>query len=99
MIMAAAGVTKPLAGVIPTRPATAPEIAPSTHGLPLRDHSAAIHPITPAAVAKYVVTNAVVARSPALSALPALQPNHPTQSTQAPMKLSTSDWGGDCRSG
>ena len=35
MTMAAIGVTKPAAGVIATRPATAPEAAPRTVGLPV----------------------------------------------------------------
>ena len=35
-----------------------------------------------------------VARGLAARALPALKPNQPTQSRQAPMKLSTMEWGG-----
>ena len=77
-----------------TRPATAPEIAPSALGLPLRIHSAAPHPSAAAAAAKCVATKALVARLPALSALPALKPNQPTHSRQAPMKLSTTLCGG-----
>src|SRR5690242_19221165 len=94
MPRAAIGVTKPAAGVMATKPATAPEIAPSALGLPLRNHSAATHPITAVAAAKCVATNALVARLPALSALPALNPNHPTQSRQAPIKLNTMLCGG-----
>src|SRR5215813_2385674 len=88
------GDTKPAAGVIATNPATAPEIAPSALGLPLRSHSAMLHPSAAAAAPKCVATNALVARLPAERALPALKPNHPTQSRQAPMKLSTTLCGG-----
>ena len=57
-------------------------------------HSAAHQPIVAAAAPKCVATNALVARLPAFNALPALKPNHPTQSRQAPMKLSTTLCGG-----
>src|SRR5689334_12004674 len=94
MPRAAIGVTKPAAGVMATRPATAPEIAPRALGLPLRSHSAAHHPTTAAAAAKWVATNALVARLPALSALPALNPNQPTHKRHAPIKLRTMLCGG-----
>src|SRR5579884_1680404 len=94
MSRAGMGLTKPAAGVIATKPATAPEIPPSTLGFPLRSHSAPAHPIAAAAAAKCVATNALVARLPAASALPALNPNQPTHSRHAPMKLSTTLWGG-----
>src|SRR6267154_1724281 len=94
MPRAAIGVTTPAAGVMATRPATAPEIAPSALGLPLRSHSAATQPITAVAAAKWVATKALVARLPALSALPALNPNQPTQRRHAPIKLSTILCGG-----
>src|SRR5215469_4853999 len=89
MASAEMGPTNPAAGVMATSPATAPEIAPRALGFPLRIHSATLHPMAAAAAAKCVATNALVARLPAASALPALNPNHPTQSRQAPMKLST----------
>src|SRR5215207_966908 len=89
MASADIGVTKPEAGVMPTSPATAPEIAPSAVGLPVRTHSAATHPRVAAAAAKCVATNALVARLPAESALPALNPNQPTHSMHAPTRLST----------
>src|ERR1700756_2400065 len=92
--IAGIGPTNPAAGVIATSPATAPEIAPSALGLPLRIHSAPLQPITAAAAAKCVATNALVARLPAASALPALNPNQPTHSKQAPMKLKTTLCGG-----
>src|SRR5512142_616450 len=94
MASADMGLTKPAAGVMATRPATAPEMAPSALGRPLRIHSAAPQEIAAAAAAKCVATKALVARLPALSALPALKPNQPTHSRQAPMKLSTTLCGG-----
>src|ERR1700759_2530613 len=92
--MADIGCTKPAAGVTATSPATAPEIAPRALGLPLRIHSAMLQPIAAAAVAKWVFTKALVARPLAATAEPALNPNQPTQSRQAPMKLRTTEWGG-----
>src|ERR1051326_9314763 len=88
------GVTNPAAGVMATSPATAPEMPPSTLGLPLRIHSAAAQPRAAVAAAKWVATKALVARLPAAKALPALKPNHPTHSRHAPIKLSTTLWGG-----
>ena len=88
------GLTNPAAGVIATRPATAPEMAPNALGLPLRIHSAAVQPITAAAAPKCVFTNALVARPLAARALPALKPNHPTHNRHAPTKLSTTLCGG-----
>src|SRR5580693_10169572 len=94
MTSADIGVTKPAAGVIATNPATQPEIAPSADGFPWRIHSATLHPIAAAAAPKCVATNADVASVPALSAEPALNPNQPTHSKQAPIKLSTTECGG-----
>src|SRR5271157_2361637 len=94
MMSAGMGVTNPAAGVIATSPATAPEIPPSTLGLPFRIHSAPAHPTAAAAAAKCVATKALVARLLAASALPALNPNHPTHRRQAPIKLSTTLCGG-----
>jgi len=89
----AIGCTKPAAGVIATRPATAPEMPPSALGLPCRTHSAAIQPSAAAAAPRCVFTKALVASVPPLSADPALKPNQPTQSRHAPMKLSTTECG------
>ena len=89
MIKLDKGVTNPDAGVIATRPQTAPEIPPSTVGLPRRIHSMANQPRVAAAAAKCVAAKALVASELAASALPALKPNQPTQSKQAPMKLNT----------
>src|SRR5579863_8853634 len=88
------GCTNPEAGVTATNPATAPEIAPSAVGLPLWIHSAMVQPSAAAAAAKCVLTKALVASGPELSALPALKPNQPTQSRHAPMKLRTMECGG-----
>lgn len=92
--MAGMGRTNPDAGVMATKPATAPEIAPSTLGFPFRFHSARLQPIAAAAAAKCVATNALVANEPDDRALPALNPNHPTQSRHAPTKLNTTLCGG-----
>src|SRR5437899_3481360 len=87
--MAENGFTKPLAGVMATSPATHPEIPPRTLGLPVWIHSAASQASAAAAAPKWVATKALVASPLAARALPALKPNQPTQSRQAPMKLST----------
>src|SRR5207245_9926461 len=94
MTSAGIGATNPAAGVIATSPATVPEIAPSALGRPRVTHSAASQPIVAAAAAKWVATNALVARPFDASALPALNPNQPTQRRHAPMKLSTRLCGG-----
>src|SRR5579872_597416 len=83
------GFTKPEAGVMATNPATQPEIAPSILGFPLCSHSANTQPSAAAAAPKCVATKAEVASADAFTALPALKPNQPTHSRQAPMKLST----------
>src|SRR2546430_4879936 len=88
------GATKPAAGVMATRPATAPEMAPSALARPFLIHSAALQLRAAAAVAKCVAINALVANELAANALPALNPNQPTHSKQAPMKLSTRLCGG-----
>src|SRR5580658_2309999 len=79
------GSTKPEAGVMATRPATAPDTAPSTEGLPLAIHSANIQPRAAAAVAICVTDIAMPARPFAATAEPALKPNQPTQSNDAPI--------------
>src|SRR3954453_4986422 len=94
MANAGMGPTKPAAGVIATSPATAPEIAPSALGRPFLIHSAKLQLSAAAAVAKCVAMKALVANAFDASALPALKPNHPTQSRQAPMKLRTKLCGG-----
>src|SRR5271156_2140941 len=89
MINAPWALTKPDAGVIATRPATAPEIMPSTDGFLPISHSMHIHEIAAAAVAICVAAAAMPALYPAVSADPALKPNQPTHNNDAPMTLST----------
>src|SRR6266851_1558061 len=83
------GATKPEAGVIATRPTTAPETMPSTLGLPFVIHSTDIHDNAAAAVANWVTSMAMPARPLAATADPALKPNQPTQSSEPPIMVST----------
>ena len=83
--MAAIGVTKPEAGVIATRPATAPDAAPSIVGFPVLNHSATIQPSAASEAAVCVAMNALEASPFAPSADPALNPNQPTHSIAAPI--------------
>src|SRR6516164_3645036 len=80
--------TKPEAGVIATRPATAPDAIPSTDGLPFVSHSVNIHDSAATAVASCVTTIANPARPSAATAEPALNPNQPTHSSDAPVSVS-----------
>src|SRR5213594_3514605 len=82
------GPTYPDAGVMATRPATAPEAAPSTVGLPRVIHSVNIQPSAAAAAPVLVAVNALAARPLASRALPALNPNQPTHRSPAPMTVS-----------
>src|SRR5512135_1687501 len=86
--------TKPDAGVIATSPATAPDAMPSTEGLPLAIHSANIHASAAAAVANWVTNIAMPARPFEATADPALNPNQPTHSSDAPISVSTRLCGG-----
>src|SRR5687768_7039065 len=79
------GPTQPQAGVIATRPATAPEAAPSIVGEPLTIHSASIHARVAAAVASNVFVNTSVAKPFASRFEPTLKPNQPTHSREAPI--------------
>src|SRR6476660_6137040 len=67
-----------------TRPATAPDAAPSVVGLPSRICSTTNQPRIAVQVASIVLVKATPARSPAVSAEPALNPNHPNHSRLAP---------------
>src|SRR5215831_10760690 len=91
---AGVGPTNPEAGVIATRPATAPDAMPSTLGLPLTIHSANIQPSAAAAVAICVTAIAMPARPSAATAEPALNPNQPTHRSDAPTSVSTRLCGG-----
>ena len=89
------GVTNPEAGVMATRPATAPEMMPSTVGRRLKIKSMTDQASPAIAAATCVATNALVARPFAPRALPALNPNHPTHSRLAPMIENGRLCGGD----
>ena len=84
MIRAAKALTNPQAGVMATRPATAPEARPTAVGFLNLIHSTSIHDRAAAAVAMWVLMNAAVATPSAASSLPALKPNQPNQSRAAP---------------
>ena len=79
------GMTKPEAGVMVPRPATAPEIMPSTEGLPRVHHSSAIQVQAPALAARWVAMIAMTARPLAASAEPPLKPNQPTHNRPVPI--------------
>src|ERR1700690_2879969 len=82
--MAATGPTKPEAGVIATRPPTAPMAAAIADGLPFCAHESATQVSAAAAAAVLVTTNALAASAPAASAEPALNPNPPNHRSAAP---------------
>src|SRR6266545_1015229 len=84
MRMAPDTVTKPQAGVITTRPATAPEQKPRILGLPLTIHSTIGHTNEATAVAMVVVMKALAAIPSAATAEPALKPYQPTHSIPVP---------------
>ena len=67
-----------------TRPATAPAAAPVTLGCCLCHQLTVIQVSAPMAAAVLVTRNALVASPPAVSALPALKPNHPNHRRAAP---------------
>src|SRR3974377_1637086 len=93
MIRADMGPTKPAAGVMPTRRATAPEAAPRVVGFPRKTHSVPIQERTAALVARWVAVNAEDAREPAARALPALNPNQPNHKSPAPRTVMGRLWG------
>src|SRR5438105_2502297 len=88
MISAPRGSTKPDAGVIATKPATAPEMIPSTDGLLPTIHSENIQARDAAAVAICVAAMAMPAFTLEVTAEPALNPNQPTHNSDAPITLS-----------
>ena len=94
MITAGVGPTKPDAGVMATSPATAPEQMPITVGLPFMIHSTTIQVKPAVAVAVWVTSMAMPACRPAVTADPALKPNQPTHSKEAPIMVSTTLWAG-----
>src|SRR3954466_8668173 len=84
MMSAPPGVTKPDAGVIATRPATAPQAAPTTLTLRVLAYETRTQVIVAAAAAMFVTVKALAARPPAVSADPALNPNQPNHRRPAP---------------
>ncbi len=87
------GPARPAAGVIATRPATAPDAMPRSEGLPFEKASAVIQARPAAAGATMVLSSASAAPPVASRFEPALKPNQPTQSRQAPTKVSVSECG------
>src|SRR6186713_2502212 len=81
--MAPIGPEKPAAGVTATRPATQPDSAPRSEGLPLAAHSTNIHDSAAAAVATKLLVIASAAPPLASRFEPALKPNQPTHSRAA----------------
>src|SRR3954470_5269981 len=77
-----------------TSPATAPEQAPRTVGLPRSSHSRPAQVSAPAAAEKWVAANALAATPSAAKALPALNPNQPTHKRAAPKAVYVKLWGG-----
>src|SRR5580765_5969214 len=94
MMMDPVTLTNPQAGVITTRPATAPEQKPRMLGLPLTTHSVSAQTNEPTAVAIVVVMKAFAATPSAATALPALKPYQPTHSIPVPTIQRTMLWGG-----
>src|SRR2546428_13398583 len=78
------GPTKPEAGVIATSPATAPDAAPSTVGLPRVIHSVNIQPSAAVAAAVFVARNPLAPRPLPSRALPAVHPDQPDRGSAAP---------------
>ncbi len=86
IVMLWATVTNPAAGVIATRPTTAPMQAPSAEGFLPRNQSKKIQPSMAEALAVLVVAKATAASPLAFRALPALKPNQPNQSMPVPSR-------------
>src|SRR5687767_15405915 len=88
------GPAKPEAGVTATRPATTPVARPRSDALPRTSCSVIIHEKPAAAVATNVLMKATPA-TPFDSRLePALKPNQPTHSSEAPIIVMVSECGG-----
>ena len=75
----------PAAGVMATKPATAPVQAPTVVGFLLTIQSMSIQVVAAAAVAIWVTRKALAARPSAANPLPALKPNHPSQRNDIPI--------------
>ncbi|CWM94012.1 Uncharacterised protein [Neisseria meningitidis] len=87
--MAAApdGPVKPAAGVMPTRPETAPEASPKAEGLCPAIFSQASQPAAPNTADTCVTAIAIPAAASAASADPALKPNQPNHNIAAPISV------------
>src|SRR5262249_28925879 len=88
------GPIQPQAGVIATRPAIAPDAAPSIVGVPFESHSANIQERAAAAVASSVFANTMPAKPDASRFDPTLKPNQPTHRSEAPIIMKGRLWGG-----
>src|SRR5947207_15410972 len=93
IITAPVAATYPHAGVITTKPPTAPEQNPSTLAFPRNAYSSIAQVKEATAVASVVVIKAFAAIPSGASALPALKPYQPTQSKPVPTMQSTMLWG------
>ena len=83
--MAPMGPTLPAAGVIVASPAIVPVTIPTSPGFPVFFHSMNIQTKLAVAADRCVTSIAIPALVSAAPALPALKPNHPTQSMEAPI--------------
>ena len=83
--MAVPGWAKPDAGVMATSPATAPDTPPKSDGRPCLICSTIAHATAAAAVQTNVLTKATAVITLASRLEPALNPNQPTQSKEAPI--------------
>ena len=94
MIRAGITPTNPAAGVMATRPATAPAAAPLPDCRLVSSHETTDQDPIPAAAAVLVTTKALTAASvERLKLLPALNPNHPNHSRPAPSITNGTLWG------
>src|SRR4051812_41593138 len=84
-MIAPLGLTTPHDGVIATRPAMAPEAAPSIVGLPRKIHSPNDQATAAIAVQTYVFRNTRPAKLLASRPEPTLKPNQPAHSSAAPV--------------
>src|SRR5688572_583832 len=82
------GLMNPAAGVTATRPTTIAVALPTAVTFPSLTRSRSAQTVSVAAGASIVVTNARLAIGLAASALPALNPNQPNQSSPDPSSTS-----------
>src|SRR3982751_2512193 len=88
------GTPKPEAGVMATRPATAPVAAPRSDGFLWMICSITAQETAAAAVATKVLMKATPVTPLASRFEPALKPNQPTHSSEAPIMVMVSECGG-----